>query len=131
MPRQEQDNQISTMISVPVGGPGEGQQFVPCFAHGHPPTSDAESGTCSVSTVTQGATTLGEAEPDGFHRSDTEPPTDLSVERERPEDTKADQPTKEEDSQGQEEPNPENPNPETPNPENTKPETPNPPVDLS
>ena len=52
-------------------------------------TSDAESGALSASTEqvpTLGGTLLGDEEPEGFHRSDTEPPTDRSVEREVPED---------------------------------------------
>ena len=73
------------MISIPAGGPGESQKCVPCQHHSQPPTSDAESGVCSVSTVTLEGTPIGEEEPEGLHRSDTEPPTDPSVERELPE----------------------------------------------
>ena len=92
----DQANQHGMMISIPVGGPGEGQQ---CVHYGptvcplpiesqqclQPPTSDAESGVLSVSTATLEGTPLGDEEPEGFHRSDTEPPTDPSVERELPE----------------------------------------------
>ena len=52
------------------------------------PTSDAESGVLSASTdqvPTLEGTPLGDEELEGFHRSDTEPPTDPSVEREVPE----------------------------------------------
>ena len=51
-------------------------------------TSDAEFGVLSASTdqvPTLEGTPLGDEEPEGFHRSDTEPPTDPSVEREVPE----------------------------------------------
>ena len=88
------------MISIPVGGPGEGQH---CIPYGpavvlaplenqefpQAATSDAESGVLSASTEqvpTLEGTPLGEEEPEGFHRSDTEPPTDRSMEREVPED---------------------------------------------
>ena len=88
----DQANQHGMMISIPIGGPGEGQQCVhygptvcplPMESHQcpQPPTSDAESGVLSVSTATLEGTPLGDEEPEGFHRSDTEPPTDPSFER--------------------------------------------------
>ena len=59
----DQENQHGMMISIPVGGPGEGQQCVhygptvrpsPMESQQCPqaPTSDAESGVLSVSTAT-------------------------------------------------------------------------------
>ena len=84
----DQENQHGMMISIPVGVPGEGQQCVPYRHYPQPPTSDAESGVLSVSTATLEGTPLGDVEPEGFHRSDTEPPTDPSVERELPEEAK-------------------------------------------
>ena len=84
----DQESQHGMMISISVGGPGEGQQCVPYRHYPQPPTSDAESGVLSVSTATLEGTPLGEEEPEELHRSDTEPPTDPSVERELPEDAK-------------------------------------------
>ena len=80
----------AAMISVPRGGPGEGNHFVAHLPNA--PTSDTESGIASASTVfTQGATTIGEEEPHGFIRSDTEPSPEVTAERAGPMDEESHQ----------------------------------------
>ena len=114
------------MISIPIGGPGEGQQCVHYGPTVHPSpmesqhcpqatTSDAESGVLSASTdqvPTLEGTPLGDEEPEGLHRSDAEPPTDPSVEREVPEEAEvedSDQPAEDTGANDQGAGNPEEP----------------------
>ena len=68
------EEQYDAMISVPAGGPNDGQRTVQYIQHGPPATSDAESrGSATTQT--------GEEEPADFMRSDTEP-TDPSPDKE-------------------------------------------------
>ena len=77
------DQQI-TFISIPAGGPDEGQRMAP-YVHQHQPaTSDVESAVGSATTLTCEGTPIGDEEPSGLFMSDTDPPTDPSIDREVP-----------------------------------------------
>ena len=79
---QRLEEQYDAVISVPAGGPNDGQRTVQYIQHAQPVTSDAESrGSATTQT--------GEEEPAGFIRSDTEP-TDPSPDKEAPAIAKAD-----------------------------------------
>jgi hypothetical protein len=68
-------------ISVPTGGPGSDQQWVPYQAPLPAPTPDGSPEPDDLSTVSASATPLGSEAPEGFQaspdrvRSDTEPPS--------------------------------------------------------
>ena len=73
---QRPEEQYDAMISVPAGGPNDGQRTVQYIQHAQPATSDAESrGSATTQT--------GEEEPAGCIPSDTEP-TDPSPDKEAP-----------------------------------------------
>ena len=78
------DQQV-TFISVPAGGPNEGQRMAPYVHQSQPATSDAESAvSLGATTLTCEGTPRGDEEPAGLMASDTEPPTDPSIDREVP-----------------------------------------------
>ena len=78
------DQQI-TFISIPAGGPNEGQRMAPHVHQSQPATSDAESAvSLGATTLTCEGTPRGDEEPAGLMVSHTEPPTDPSIEREIP-----------------------------------------------
>ena len=74
------DQQV-TMISIPAGGPDDGQMMAPYVQQPQPATSDVESGVGSATTLTCEGTPKGDEEPAGLLRSGTEP-TDPSIDRE-------------------------------------------------
>ena len=72
------------MISIPAGGPDDGQMMAPYVQQPQPATSDAESAVGSATTLTCEGAPIGDEEPAGLFMSDTDPPTDPSIDREVP-----------------------------------------------
>ena len=70
------DQQV-TMLSIPAGGPGEGQRYISYQQQPQPQTSDAESRLGSTQTCEK--TPIGDEEPMGL-MSDTDPSTATSGE---------------------------------------------------
>ena len=75
------DQQV-TFISIPAGGPDEGQRMALYVHPPQPATSDVESAVGSATTLTCEGTPIGDEEPSGLFMSDTDPPTDPSIDRE-------------------------------------------------
>ena len=83
------------MISVPAGGPDDGQKTVQYIQHVQPATSDAESRGSATTQTCDGIIT-GDEEPAGLVRSDTEA-TDPSLDKEIPTIAKAEDQSKPDD----------------------------------
>ena len=77
------DQQV-TMISIPAGGPDDGQMMAPYVQQPQPATSDFESAVGLATTLTCEGAPIGDEEPSGLFMSDTDPLTDPSIDREVP-----------------------------------------------